>query len=76
MLNLLAPIVGGILGKGLGNVVEHLLPPPAEKRRNDLKRLKKEKDELLKKEDNPRNRFRINYLMERISVLEDKAVNS
>lgn len=76
MLNILAPIIGGVLGKGIGNIVEHLLPPPDEKRRNDLDRFRKERDALLKKPDNPKNRARFAYLLERISVLERKAINS
>ena len=76
MWNIAAGLVANALGKGVGNIIEHLLPPPPEARRNALDTLKKERDEILRSEETKRNHTRLEYLMGRIGVLEKKSVNS
>ena len=76
MWNIAAGLIANALGKGVGNIIEHVLPPPPEARRNTLDALKKERDDLLKKPDSAKSHARLKYIMARIGVLESRAINS
>ena len=74
MWNIVGSIVGGAIGKTIGKIIEQI-PSPDESRRNQLKKLRKERDAILKQPQSTKSNTRLSYIMARIGVLEGAAVN-
>lgn len=72
---LIEAAIGSVIGKVLGKATEWI-PSKPEARRNSLTAYKKERDELLKKQDNAKNHARMSYLNQRISMLEKAGINA
>lgn len=69
-----AGIIGGAVGKAVGKLIEYI-PSPGESIRNNLEKLKKERDELLSKKQNTRDSARLSYIMQRIRMYENSAIS-